>query len=120
MFFKHKAEAKAVPRDIWGRAPLSLYEKVGRPIERNKKELLRTVNGKKIQDYLVLFYKGKPDIRGVGGLLYIGEWTNYGSKIYRVNTLISAEKLAVLISEELQLTKKDFLISETKLDPRMI
>lgn len=120
MFFKHKAEPEEAPRDIWGRESLALYEKVGRPIERNGKDLLRTVNGQRIQDYMVLFYHGKPDIRGVGGLLYIGEWTNYGSKLYRVNTLISAEKLAVLISEELQLTGKDFLVSGTKLDPRMI
>lgn len=120
MFFKHKAEPEEAPRDIWGREPLALYEKVGRPIERNGKDLLRTVGGQRIQDYMVLFYHGKPDIRGVGGLLYIGEWTNYGSKLYRVNTLISAEKLAVLISEELQLTGKDFLVSGTKLDPRMI
>jgi spore coat polysaccharide biosynthesis predicted glycosyltransferase SpsG len=68
---------------------------------------------------MVLFYNGKPDIRGVGGLLYEAKWTNYGTKIYRVNTTLSAEALEALIIDELSLTKSDFLVSPTAIDPRI-
>lgn len=69
---------------------------------------------------MVLFHHEKPDIRGVGSLVYAGEWINYGSKLYRVNTTLSANELEELIMEELKLTKADFLISSTFLDPRII
>ncbi|MFR3685895.1 MAG: hypothetical protein ACLTXM_12775 [Enterococcus sp.] len=123
MFFKKKApknKSDDNERDIWGREPLALYEKVGRPIERDPENLVYSVDGKAILDHMVLFYKGKPDIRGVGSLLYVGEWINYGTKIYRVNTLLSLEELKELLIQELQLKESDFLVSPTSFYPRIL
>ncbi|MGM0175366.1 hypothetical protein [Enterococcus sp. DIV0800] len=79
MFSKKKNRSRSknnhdVNPDIWGRNPLTLYEKIGRSIKRDAENPLRSNEGKRIQDFMVLFYNGKPDIRGVGGLLYAGEW----------------------------------------------
>lgn len=123
MFFKKKApknKSDDNEQDIWGREPLALYEKVGRPIERDPENLVYSVDGKAILDHMVLFYKGKPDIRGVGSLLYVGEWINYGTKIYRVNTLLSLEELKELLIQELQLKESDFLVSPTSFYPRIL
>ncbi|MGH1649521.1 hypothetical protein ABE945_17250 [Enterococcus gilvus] len=120
MFFKkkfHTSLKNDTPTDIWGRDPLELYEKIGRPIPCSSKSLLRTDDGKFIKDYMVLFYNGKPDIRGMGVLLYAGEWINYSTKIYRVNTLLSSVELSDLIIEELNITLSDFLVSETRVGP---
>ncbi|MGO3791838.1 MAG: hypothetical protein ACTJG1_10325 [Enterococcus gilvus] len=122
MFFKKKALSNNIDEkepDVWGREPLALYEQVGRKIDRSEKNFRITREDHYIFDFMVLFYNGKPDIRGVGGLLYEAEWTNYGTKIYRVNTTLSAEALEALIIDELSLTNSDFLVSPTAIDPRI-
>lgn len=123
MFFRKKPttnEKKENEADIWRREPLALYEKVGRPVDQDEERVFFTNDGKNIEDLMVLFHNGKPDIRGVGALLYVGEWINYGTKLYRVNTTLSATELEALIIEELHLTKADFLVSRTFIDPRWI
>lgn len=122
MFFQKKTKdnnSSDSEPDLWRREPLELYEKIGRPIDRDPENPLRSSDGKPIQDFMVLFYKGKPDIRGVGGLLYAGEWINYGTKLYRVNTLLQQLELKELIVEELQLEESKFLVSQTRVDPRL-
>lgn len=121
MFFRKKPatnEKKEDKADIWGREPLALYEKIGRAIDHDEERISFTNDGKYIEDLMVLFHNGKPDIRGVGALLYVGEWTSYGTKLYRVNTTLSTTELETLIIEELHLTKADFLVSRTFIDPR--
>ncbi|MGM0175367.1 hypothetical protein IGI53_002802 [Enterococcus sp. DIV0788_1] len=44
---------------------------------------------------------------------------NYGTKIYRVNTLLSQLEMKNLILEELQISESDFLVSQTRTDPRL-
>ncbi|MDU5337201.1 hypothetical protein [Enterococcus sp.] len=123
MFFRKKPttnEKKDNEEDIWGREPLALYEKVGRLVNQDEERVFFTNDGKNIEDLMVLFHNGKPDIRGVGALLYVGEWINYGTKLYRVNTTLSVAELEALIIEELHLTKAEFLVSRTFIDPRWI
>lgn len=121
MFFRKKQNKNSKNEtDLWGREPLALYEKIGRSIERSEERSSFTTDGELILDLMVLFHNGKPDIRGIGSLLYAGEWINYGSKLYRVNTTLSAVELEELIMEELPLTKADFLVSSTFLYPRII
>lgn len=120
IFYRKKKKNSEHKVDIWGREPLELYEKIGRTLERSEQRLSFTSDGTLILDLMVLFHHEKPDIRGVGSLLYAGEWINYSSKLYRVNTTLSANELEELIMEELKLTKADFLISSTFLDPRII
>lgn len=122
MFFKKRTAPRNdqdMKPDCWGREPLELYEKVGRIIQRNPENPLRSSEGKPINDLMVLFYNGKPDVRGIGGLLYAAEWINYGTKIYRINTLHSALEIKDLVMEELLLDPSEFLISQTFIDPRM-
>ncbi|WP_339099731.1 hypothetical protein [Candidatus Enterococcus lemimoniae] len=107
-------------KDIWGREPMKLYEKVGKEISRSSSNPMLSEEGQMIQDLFVLFYKGKPDIRGKGELLYEGEWINYGSKLYRVNTLLTLNKLKELVIKELNIREKDFLVSGVKVDPRIL
>lgn len=107
-------------KDIWGRESMKLYEKVGKEICRSSSNPLLSEEGQMIQDLFVLFYKGKPDIRGTGELLYEGEWINYGSKLYRVNTLLTLNELKELVIKELNVREKDFLVSGVKVDPRIL
>lgn len=123
MFFRKKPatnEKKENEADIWGREPLALYEKVGRPVDQDEERVFFTNDGKNIEDLMVLFHNGKPDIRGVGALLYVGEWINYGTKLYRVNTTLPVAELEALIIEELHRTKAEFLVSRTFIDPRYV
>lgn len=107
-------------KDIWGREPLKLYEKIGKRITRSSSNLTLSEDGQMIQDLFVLFYQGKPDIRGKGELLYAGEWINYGSKLYRVNTTLSPEELKELVIKELEVKENEFLVSGVKVDPRFV
>lgn len=115
-FWKKKAQPARnnEARDIWGREPLKLYEKFGHTLDRSEDNLLRTVNGEPILNFMVLFDQGKPDIRGIGALVFAGEWIDYGSKLYRVNTVLSEVALKELIAEELHLQPEDFLVTSTK------
>ncbi|MGX7351289.1 hypothetical protein RU97_GL000703 [Enterococcus canis] len=118
MFFKKKAK-ELEERDIWGRLPLQIYEKVGLTIPRSAKNLRRTPEGRVIHDYFVLFEQAKPDVRGHRDLLQSALWISYSSKSYRIDTLESKEELSRLLTASFNLQEgTDFMISDTALDPR--
>lgn len=117
MFFKKKEPVVEEP-DLWGRAPLALYEKVGAAPPSSEKSLVRTPTGLLIHDFFVVFEKKKPDVRGHRQLLQSALWTNYGSKLYRIETVESKEAIGEMIQTEFSLAiGKDFFVSDTALDP---
>ncbi|MGC6767244.1 hypothetical protein [Enterococcus sp. LJL51] len=73
--------------------------------------MLTTEDGKPSHDYMILFDKGKPDTSFSTALLELGEWQDYGSKLYRINTLDDSVVSIELISSELNIDKKEFLVS---------
>lgn len=116
--FKKKKEPE-IPADIWGRAPMELYEKLGTPIQRAENKFKLTVDGKLIHDYFVVFSSAKPDIRGHRDLLQSAEWINYGTKLYRINTVYVSNEIEKLVAEEFDIKiGEDFFVSNTFFDPR--
>ncbi|WP_169792786.1 hypothetical protein, partial [Enterococcus canis] len=92
---------------------LKLYEKIGSDILRSPKNLRETAKGEKIYDYFVIFTNQKPDFRGHRDILQAGEWTNYGSKLYRIDTILEKEEIQTIISKTFNYTNSDFFISKT-------
>lgn len=87
------------------------FEKFGKPIERNPKNLLYSLDDKHINDFFTLFDHGKPDISFSTALLELGEWQDYGTKLYRVNTVLNLAEFSAIIYQELAITKKEVLIT---------
>lgn len=116
-----KKKDREPERDIWGRQPLELYEKIGSNIPRDPKSFNRTIDGKMIHDYFVVFNQEKVDVRGHQELLQAAEWTDYGSKLYRIQTteLIPTIEAMIIDAFHLEL-KKDFFVSNSTSDPRFI
>ncbi|MHC5246915.1 hypothetical protein [Enterococcus sp. LJL90] len=76
--------------------------------------------GKYFHDFMVVFNEKKPEVADHPKLLELARWTDYGSMLYRVKTLISKQELFQAVAEEFSLTSEDFLVSGTKLDSRFI
>ena len=87
------------------------FEKFGKPIERDPKNLLYSLDDKHINDFFTLFDNGKPDISFSTALLELGEWQDYGTKLYRVNTVLNLAEFSAIIYQELEITKKEVLIT---------
>ncbi|MHC5229800.1 hypothetical protein ACYSNW_16170 [Enterococcus sp. LJL99] len=87
------------------------FGKFGKPINRNPKNLLYSLDDKHINDFFTLFDKGKPDISFSTTLLELGEWQDYGTKLYRVNTTLSLADFSSILYQELEITKKEILIT---------
>lgn len=73
--------------------------------------MLYSSDNKHINVFFTLFDKGKPDISFSTTLLELGEWQNYGTKLYRVNTTLRLTEFSSILYQELAITKKEVLIS---------
>ena len=87
------------------------FEKFGKSINRNPKNLLFSTDNQHINDFFTLFNNGKPDISFSTTLLELGEWQDYGSKLYRINTTLSLSEFSTIVYRELGITKKEVLIT---------
>lgn len=91
--------------------PKKNYEPFGKLLERNPDNPFKTIEDQFIFDFFVLFDKGKPDILFSQELMQLGEWQDYGTKLYRLNTTHSIEDVKALLISELELDGKQFLVS---------
>lgn len=91
-----------------------VYEKFGKTIERDLKNPMCTTDGKHINDYFALFDDGKPDIMFSEKLLAIGEWQDYGTKLYRINTLLKLEEFKTLLLDQLDINPKEVLVTSAR------
>ncbi|MGC6767858.1 hypothetical protein ACYSNR_11555 [Enterococcus sp. LJL128] len=93
--------------------PKKNYEPFGKTIERSPDNPFKTSDGQYIYDFFALFEGTKPDILFSEKLMQLGEWHNYGSKIYRLNTTHPADEVKSLLVSELGINDKDVLISSS-------
>ncbi|MBP1045421.1 hypothetical protein I6N96_03965 [Enterococcus sp. BWM-S5] len=91
--------------------PKKNYEKFGKTIERSSDNPFITPDGQYIDDFFALFEKGKPDILFSEKLMQLGEWQDYGSKLYRLNTTYSVEEVKALLVSELEINPKEVLVT---------
>lgn len=91
--------------------PKKHYEKFGKTIEHSIDNPFRALDGQYINDYFVLFEKGKPEILFSEKLMQLGEWQDYGSKLYRINTINSAKEVKLLLISELTIDSKNVLVT---------
>lgn len=112
----HSFEDLIIPpkNHLYGRKTYERYERFGKPIERSEKDPRYTADGHFIKDIIILFAKKKPDISHYTTLLEAAEWLDYGEKMYRINTLLSAEEIKKLLLDEPTLDTKNILVSDVR------